>query len=57
MTWGEFKALVEKGGIQDSDEINYIDVSGSTPWNHIEVDRHVEPEDEDGPEYAHFSVA
>ncbi len=27
MTWAEFKALVEKMGMKDSDEIQYIDVS------------------------------
>ena len=27
MTWGEFKAAVEAQGVQDSDVINWIDVS------------------------------
>lgn len=26
MTWAEFKASVEKAGVQDSDDIAYIDV-------------------------------
>ena len=28
MTWGEFKEIVEKLGIKDSDRISYIDYSG-----------------------------
>lgn len=57
MTWGEFKDLLEKSGVLDTDEIDYIDVSGSTPWDKIEAARYTEPEDEDGPGYTHFSVA
>ena len=27
MTWGDFKAYLEKNGIKDDDEIWYIDIS------------------------------
>lgn len=27
MTWGEFKALIERKGIEDTDEIGYFDFS------------------------------
>jgi len=30
MTWGEFKEAVEKAGIEDNDEIWYIDISFPT---------------------------
>ena len=28
MTWGEFKEIIEKQGIKDSDRISYIDYPG-----------------------------
>jgi hypothetical protein len=36
MTWAEFKQAVEAQGVEDSDEINYIDISFPS---HIEVTR------------------
>lgn len=29
MTWVEFKRFLEENGVQDKDEINYIDYGGS----------------------------
>ena len=32
MTWGQFKRAVEKQGVKDEDDIWYIDVSFSPPF-------------------------
>lgn len=32
MTWGEFKKFVEQQGVEDTDELAWIECNGSARW-------------------------